>query len=397
MKKSSKIKLLGAALAVLLLTGIGSYYAFSDDTPAYMTVQPQMRNIKNQVFATGTLAGKVEVEVGAQVSGQIQKLYVKKGDEVKTGDLLCEIDPQIQENNLRTAQAQEKLIEAQIKAKQAELARNKLEYQRQQNLIKDDATSKQELELARADYLVSEADLQALEAQYEQAVISVDDAKTNLGYTQIRAPMDGTIYAIPVEEGQTVNANQTTPTILKMAKLDVMTVETEISEADVVKVKPGLKSTFTILGLQNHDFDATLVSIDPAPASAETSSSSSSSTSTSTEAVYYNALLDVDNPDGLLRIDMTANVTITIDERSGVLAVPLTALRSDDYQGHGSVYVVDKNGTVTEQELELGLRDEQFIEVISGLSLNSQVVIGDDVATAEAQALEQGHVPGRFR
>lgn len=397
MKKSSKIKLLGAAVAAALLAGIGSYYAFSDDTPAYMTVQPQKRDIKNQVFATGTLAGKVEVEVGAQVSGQIQKLYVKKGDEVKTGDLLCEIDPQIQENNLRTAQAQEKLIEAQIKAKQAELARNKLEYQRQQNLIKNDATSKQELELARADYQVSEADLQALEAQYEQAVISVDDAKTNLGYTQIRAPMDGTIYAIPVEEGQTVNANQTTPTILKMAKLDVMTVETEISEADVVKVKPGLKSTFTILGLQNHDFDAALVSIDPAPASAETSSSSSSSTSSSTEAVYYNALLDVDNPDGLLRIDMTANVTITIDERSDVLAIPLTALRSDDYQGSGSVYVVDKNGTVTEQQLSLGLRDEQFIEVISGLDLNSKVVIGEDVATAEAEALEKGRVPGRFR
>lgn len=397
MKKSSKIKLLGAAVAAALLAGIGSYYAFSDDTPAYMTVQPQKRDIKNQVFATGTLAGKVEVEVGAQVSGQIQKLYVKKGDEVKTGDLLCEIDPQIQENNLRTAQAQEKLIEAQIKAKQAELARNKLEYKRQQNLIKNDATSKQELELARADYQVSEADLQALEAQYEQAVISVDDAKTNLGYTQIRAPMDGTIYAIPVEEGQTVNANQTTPTILKMAKLDVMTVETEISEADVVKVKPGLKSTFTILGLQNHDFDAALVSIDPAPASAETSSSSSSSTSSSTEAVYYNALLDVDNPDGLLRIDMTANVTITIDERSDVLAIPLTALRSDDYQGSGSVYVVDKNGTVTEQQLSLGLRDEQFIEVISGLDLNSKVVIGENVATAEAEALEKGRVPGRFR
>ena len=331
------------------------------------------------------------------MSGQIQKLYVKRGDVVKEGDLLCEIDPQIQENNLKTAQAQEKLIAAQIKASEAQLLRDKLEYQRQRELMKTDATSRQELELAQAQYLVSQADLEALQAQYEQAVIAVDDAKTNLGYTQIRAPMDGTVYAVPVEEGQTVNANQTTPTILKLAKLDVMTVETEISEADVVRVHPGMQAGFTILGLQNRSFDAALVSIDPAPASAEDTTSNSSSASTTTEAVYYNALLDVDNPDGLLRIDMTANVTITIDQKNGVLAIPLTALRSDDYAGSGTVYALDEDGQVYEAPVKLGLRDEQFIEVVSGLDEHSQVVIGDDVATAEAEALQKGRVPGRFR
>ncbi len=387
----------GLAAALLLSLGLGAWQALQPDAPAYMTVSPKVRDIKNQVFATGTLAGKVEVDVGAQVSGQIQKLYVKRGDVVKEGDLLCEIDPQIQENNLKTAQAQEKLIAAQIKASEAQLLRDKLEYQRQRELMKTDATSRQELELAQAQYLVSQADLEALQAQYEQAVIAVDDAKTNLGYTQIRAPMDGTVYAVPVEEGQTVNANQTTPTILKLAKLDVMTVETEISEADVVRVHPGMQAGFTILGLQNRSFDAKLVSIDPAPASAEDTTSNSSSVSTTTEAVYYNALLDVDNPDGLLRIDMTANVTITIDEKNGVLAIPLTALRSDDYSGSGTVYALDEDGLVREVPVALGLRDEQFIEVVSGLDERSQVVIGDDVATAEAEALQKGRVPGRFR
>ena len=212
----------GLAAALLLSLGLGAWQALQPDAPAYMTVSPKVRDIKNQVFATGTLAGKVEVDVGAQVSGQIQKLYVKRGDVVKEGDLLCEIDPQIQENNLKTAQAQEKLIAAQIKASEAQLLRDKLEYQRQRELMKTDATSRQELELAQAQYLVSQADLEALQAQYEQAVIAVDDAKTNLGYTQIRAPMDGTVYAVPVEEGQTVNANQTTPTILKLAKLQLV-------------------------------------------------------------------------------------------------------------------------------------------------------------------------------
>ncbi|MBU3826584.1 MAG: efflux RND transporter periplasmic adaptor subunit [Candidatus Anaerobiospirillum merdipullorum] len=394
---SRHIKIISVVLGLALL-GAGAYfYGCSSTAPTYMTVSPQMRDIKNQVFATGTLAGKVEVDVGAQVSGQIQKLYVKKGDKVTEGQLLCEIDPQIQENNLRTAQAQEKLIEAQIKAKQAELKKNRLEYQRQQTLRRQDATSAQELELAQANLEVSEADLAALEAQYQQAVIAVDDAKTNLGYTQIRAPMDGTVYAIPVEEGQTVNANQTTPTILKLAKLDVMTVETEISEADVVRVRPGMAASFTILGLQNQAFEASLVSIDPAPASAEDTTTQSSSSSSTTEAVYYNALLDVDNPEGLLRIDMTANVTITIAKKDNVLAIPLTALRSDDYQGHGSVYVAAKDGSVHEKALSLGLRDEQFIEVLDGLTSTDVVVIGDDVATAEAEALAKGRVPGRFR
>ncbi len=394
MSTSRRVKILSTAAAVALLSTGVWFYACSSDTPAYMTVSPQLREIKNQVFATGTLAGKVEVDVGAQVSGQIKKLYVSKGDKVTTGQLLCEIDPQIQENNLRSAQAQEKLIEAQIGAKKAELIKNQLEYQRQQTLKRSDATSAQELELARANLQVSQADLAALDAQYQQAIIAVDDAQTNLGYTQIRAPMDGTVYAIPVEEGQTVNANQTTPTILKLAKLDVMTVETEISEADVVRVHPGMPATFTILGLQNQQFDASLVSIDPAPSSAEDSTSQSSSSSASTtEAVYYNALLDVYNPDGLLRIDMTANVTITIAKKDGVLAIPLTALRSDDYQGNGSVYVLAADGSVHEQMLALGIRDEQYIEVVSGLNLDDFVVIGDDVATAEAEALAQDRGP----
>lgn len=394
MTKSGVYKL--SALAALLAAGaVWSYFAwFAAEAPSYMNVQPQIRDIKNQVFATGTLAGRVEVDVGAQVSGQIQKLYVQKGDVVKAGDLLCEIDPQIQENNLRTAKAEQKLIAAQISAKEAQLKRLNLELNRQHQLLKSDATSRQEYELAVADRDVAQAELEALQAQLAQADISVDDAETNLGYTKIKAPMDGTVYAIPVEEGQTVNANQTTPTILKLAKLDVMTVETEISEADVVRIKPGLPSTFTILGLQNQQFSATLRSIDPAPASADDATSNSSSSSSGTsEAVYYNALLDVDNPDGLLRIDMTASVTITIDEREHVLAIPLTALRTDDYAGHGSVYVLDSKGFPVLTDLSLGLRDEQYIEVLSGLTDGSHVVIGEDVASAEAEAMTSTHGP----
>ena len=383
-KKLLKYALLGAL--VIALGGYGIYRFTYVEPPTYMTAMPSTRDIKQQVYATGTVAGKVEVDVGAQVSGQIQKLYVERGDRVKRGDLLCEIDPEIQQNDLRRAQAEEKLIAAQIASKEAQIKMLKSEHLRQQRLLKNDATSSQSAEQAEAEYEMALADLDALKAQYDQAVISVDDATTNLGYTRIVAPMDGTVYAIPVEEGQTVNANQTTPTILKLATLDTMTVEAEISEADVVKVQPGMPCRFTIMGLPNRYFEANLRSIDPAPASSE-STSTSSSTSSSTEAIYYNALLDVDNSEGILRIDMTAEVEITIAEVKGVKAIPIAAVQNEAADGTATVYQLLAQGQINPITVKLGIRDDQYVEVTNANFDDSQpLVIGDDVATAAAAA-----------
>ncbi len=383
-KKLLKYALLGAL--VIALGGYGIYRFTYVEPPTYMTAMPSTRDIKQQVYATGTVAGKVEVDVGAQVSGQIQKLYVERGDRVKRDDLLCEIDPEIQQNDLRRAQAEEKLIAAQIASKEAQIKMLKSEHQRQQRLLKNDATTSQSAEQAEAEYEMALADLDALKAQYDQAVISVDDATTNLGYTRIVAPMDGTVYAIPVEEGQTVNANQTTPTILKLATLDTMTVEAEISEADVVKVQPGMPCRFTIMGLPNRYFEANLRSIDPAPASAE-STSTNSSTSSSTEAIYYNALLDVDNSEGILRIDMTAEVEITIAEVKGVKAIPIAAVQNESADGTATVYQLLAQGQINPITVKLGIRDDQYVEVTNANFDDSQpLVIGDDVATAAAAA-----------
>ena len=368
--------------ALLLAAGAYGFYKLTYvEPPTYMSAKPQIRDIKQQVYATGTIAGKVEVDVGAQVSGQIKKLYVNRGDKVKAGDLLCEIDPEIQQNDLRRAQAEEKLIIAQIASKKAELEMLEAENVRQQNLLAKDATSKQSAQQAKAQYLMAVADLDALEAQYEQAVISVDDATTNLGYTRIVAPMDGTVYAIP--------------TILKLADLDTMTVEAEISEADVVKVHPNMACRFTIMGLPNRYFEAVLKSIDPAPASAETTSSSSaSSSSSSSEAIYYNALLDVDNSEGILRIDMTAEVEITIAEAKGVKAIPLSAVQNESSAGTATVYQLSETGTPVPVEVELGIRDEQYVEVKNAdFDINVPLVIGDDVATAAQNATKPRRPP----
>lgn len=390
MKRAKLIKYGILGVAALALGGYMLYSCTKVVPPTYMTATPKIRDIRQQVYATGTLSGKVEVDVGAQVSGQIKKLYVKKGDKVKAGDLLCEIDPEIQQNDLRRAEAEEKLILAQIKSKEAQIEMVEAEHLRQQNLLKRDATSKQSAQQAKADYYMALADLEALKAQYDQAVVSVDDAKTNLSYTQIVAPMDGTVFAIPVEEGQTVNANQTTPTILRLANLDVMTVEAEISEADVVKVTPGMDCQFTIMGKPDYYFKAQLQSIDPAPASAENDNASSSSSSTS-EAIYYNALLDVDNPDGILRIDMTAEVIITIAEALQVKAIPISAVQNESSNNTAIVYQLSADRmSVVPVEVKLGIRDEQYVQVLNeDFDISVPLIIGDDVATASMNVAKQ--------
>lgn len=394
LKNSPKFKKKAIIAAVsLALLGYFTYSMFKSEPVSYMTVQASNKDIYKKVFATGTITGQTMVDVGAQVSGQILKLYVKTGDEVKQGDLLCEIDPKIQETALKTAKASVAIIDAQIASKKAELTKLTLENQRQRRLVKLDATSKQDAEVAQAAFDMAKASLEELKAQRQKAQLSVDDATTNLGYTKITAPMNGTVYATVVSEGQTVNANQTTPTILRLATLDTMKVETEISEADVVNVKPGMDCSFTILGLPYRTFEGKLDRIAPAPSSYEsatsTTSSSSSSASTSSTAIYYNSDVIASNEDRTLRIDMTADVTINIADKKDVLALPLAALRSS-HENSATVYVLDNNDLVKEKQVKTGLKDDQYIEIIDGITMDDRVVIGDDVKTAEAQAAENG-------
>lgn len=388
-KKSVK-----AVLSVLLLALVcyGGYRITAQDAPLYMTVHPVKRNILKQVFATGTLAGQTQVDVGSQVSGQILKLYVQTGDEVRQGDLLCEVDPRIQETALRSAKSEVAIIDAKIEAKGAELKKLKLEFERQNRLRKLDATSKQDAEVAEAAYDVANAALTQLRAERQKAQLSVDNAQTNLEYTKIRAPIDGTVFAVVVSEGQTVNASQKTPTILRIATLDHMKVRTEISEADVVSVAPGMECQFTILGLPYRSFKGKLDRIDPAPGGYKDSSvSSAMKTASATSNVYYNSDIITNNFDRTLRIDMTADVTINIADKKDVLALPLSALRSL-YRETAIIYTVDNLGFVQRKVIKVGLKDDQYIEVIDGLGKDENVIIGDDVKSAEAAAMKRSSI-----
>lgn len=334
--KSKRSKIIFTIIAILIIALLAWWLLKpKEELPSYITAQVERGDIENSVIATGLLEATKIVSVGAQASGQLKKMYVELGDEVKQGQLIAQINSVTQENEIQTAQASIKNQQAQLAVRQATLAQVQAEYNRQKNMYAQDATSKAELESALASYKTAQAEIVALNAQIEQSRLTLATAQEELGYTRIVAPMDGTVVAIVTEEGQTVNANQSAPTIVKLAKLDTMTVNAEISEADVMKVEKGQSVYFTTLGDSEKKYYATLRQIEPAPESISDDSSSSSSSSSS-EAIYYNALFDVPNEDGKLRIDMTAQVSIIIDQAKNVLTIPSSALQTKSTNTKGS-------------------------------------------------------------
>jgi len=354
-----------------------------DEAPALVTAPVVVGDVERTVLATGTLEPSELVSVGAQVSGQVVRLAVELGDRVQRGDLIAEIDSAPQRNALRNAEASLAAARADQASLRAELAQARLAFERQRQMLAEDATSRAEYEAAEAQAKTLEARIAASEAQIAQSQIAADTARINLGYTRITAPMDGTVVAIVTQEGQTVNANQAAPTIVRLAQLETMTIKAEISEADVTRVEPGQPAWFTILGEPERRREAVLRSIEPAPQSFAQEGSSGSA-STSGTAVYYNGLFDVENSEGRLRTGMTAQVQILLDRVEGVPTVPSSALSGPGRDGSYTVQVRAEDGTLEERRVRVALDDGSTSAVPAGLRPGEQVVIGRAGAGEEA-------------
>ena len=198
------------AVALVAAYSVWSYFQPEPQT-SYITETVKRGDISQTVSATGEISPSNLVSVGAQASGQIKKLYVKLGQQVKKGDLIAEINSTNQVNTLNTEKS--KLETYQAKLVSAEIALNSAEkkYKREAALWKENATSKEDLESAQDALAAAKANVAELKASIKQTKISINTAESELGYTRITATMDGTVVAIPVEEGQTVNAVQSTP------------------------------------------------------------------------------------------------------------------------------------------------------------------------------------------
>lgn len=350
---------------------------------AYITQPVARGKIQQTVLATGEITSSHLVDVGAQVSGQIKKMYVKIGDVVKQGDLIAQIDNVSQTNELNTNKARLDTYRAQLESAKIALKTAQRSFERYQTLLKEGAVSKEEFEQKEDDWASAKAKIKELESLIKQTQIAINTSETDLGYTRITAPSDGTVVALVVEQGQTVNANQTAPTIVQLADLSTMLNKMQIAEGDATKVKAGQTVRFTILSEPDLPLTTVLDSVDPG-LTTMSQGSYSKSTDTTSNAIYYYARATVPNPDGKLSIGMTTQNTIEIASVDNVLVVPTVAIKTRD--GKKWVRILEAENQVVEREVTTGLRDSMNTEIQSGLKEGDQVIMSERKAGAGAPA-----------
>ncbi|OUT09836.1 efflux transporter periplasmic adaptor subunit [Campylobacter concisus] len=391
--KKSKI------LIILLILGVGGYFIYDnffkikDEKVEFITKKAKRGSFSKKVDATGEIFATELIDVGAQVSGQIKKLYVKLGDQVKKGDMIASIDSSTQQNSIDNKEAQLTIYKAQLESAKVALNIAKTQFDRENALFSKNATSKQEFESAKNIYSANSAKIKELEAQIKQTNIELSTAKINLGYTKITAPRDGTVVSVQVEEGQTVNANQTTPTIVKIADLSYVKMKMQIAEGDITKIKVGTPVEYSILSEPTKKFQTTVSSIDPGLTTLSDgsygSSSSSKSTSSSTSsnsAVYYYAQSIVENKDKILRIGMTTQNELLIANVKDAIIVPSIGIKRDE---NGTFVYILKDGKAVKTAVKTGIKDNLDTQIISGVNEGDEIITSQGSASEIAKMIEK--------
>ncbi|MEH8046286.1 efflux RND transporter periplasmic adaptor subunit [Gallibacterium anatis] len=371
----TKKRILGIAVVLIILAAIYYFNLQSQPKTTYLTETAKYSDIQQTVVATGTVRSSNRVEVGARVSGKVEKILVKLGQKVKKGELIAELDSITQENTLNSTQAQLAAYKAQLVAAQTAYRVANSNFQRIAKLYKRKASSLDDYENAQNNLDSAKANVEQIQAQIKQSEIEVNTAATNLNYTKITSPIDGTVISIPVSVGQTVNANQTTPTIIQVADLDTMLIKLEISEGDITKIKPGMKVQFTTLAEPDEIYQAKIASVDPALTTLTDNEYSESVSDTN--AIYYYANVLVPNPEHKLQIGMTTQNTIITAQKQHVLVVPALAIQKRN--GQNSVQILDGD-KVVEKIVQIGLHDDINTEILSGLNEGDNVILSQSSA-----------------
>ena len=434
MNKKSAIKWSIIALIVVAIAAL-AYRAFKpkEVMPNYITVKAEMGDIENNVMASGKVKALNTVDVGAQVSGEVKRLYVEVGDQVKKGDLIAQIDQVTQKNNLsneqasleqseaaiQSAQAESlsrqaslKSAQADLNSRQSELKQAQADFVRLKDLVAIDAISQQDydtqatrvatakaavdnslaaIDNAKAAIATTQANINSQQAALRKSKTNVGTAQEDLSYTTIRAPIDGTIVSVTTEQGTTVNANQSAPTIVTLADLSTVRINAQISEADVINVQANMPVYFNIIGNPDQNYDAVLTAIEPAPEKI-------SETSSTDAAIYYVGYIEVPNTERRFRIDMTAQVYIVIDQAKNALLIPSAALQpidkskkpnrtdaanstnktSDSDSTMAKVRVLKADGEVVEQNVTVGINNRVNAQILSGLQEGDEIILSEE-------------------
>jgi len=372
-------KIIIIGLIVVIALGVVLFLVFKnkDGKQKYVTEIITRGDIKSTVSATGTVNAVTTVQVGTQVSGTIQKLFVDFNSPVKKGQLLAQIDPAMFEAQAGQARANLLSAKANLEKSQVMLRDTKTTLERNKILYAKNFISKSDLDTSETNYLSALAQIKVSEAQIEQAQAALDSASINLKYTKILSPVKGTVISRNIDVGQTVAASFQTPTLFTIAQdLTKMQIDTSVDEADIGKVKAGQKAAFTVDAYPESPFNGKVSVVRNAPI-------------TVSNVVTYNAVIIVDNTSLKLKPGMTANVSIETDSKQSVLRVPNAALRfkpataaaTPDQKGakgpkSPGVWILENNKPKN-VKITTGISDGNYTEVISGELTEGQQIITD--------------------
>jgi multidrug efflux pump subunit AcrA (membrane-fusion protein) len=403
------------AVAVLAIGGGTTWYVLTRPTGSTgpVTALVTRRDLSATVTATGTVKAMVgaEVKVGSRIPGRVEQLAVQVGDRVKAGQTIARLEQDDLQAAVGKARADLAASEAKLatvrngprtqELQTAEAALRQAEanqllalanLDRYQQLYRDGGIALQVVDTAARDHDVSTAqvrsareqlslvrekytveDLQYAEAQVLQARAALQIAGANLGYANITAPMGGVVASVSTQQGETVTSGSAAaqaPTFVTIIDLNRLQVDAYVDETDIGKVRVGHEATFSVDAFPDKEFSGKVTAIYPKALIQQ-------------NVVTYDVVITIDNREGLLRPDMTANTTITVAKRDKVLAIPNQAVRREEGD---RVVFVQEGDRLVRRSVKTGWKDKTYTEILSGLREGDRVVVGE---------LENGKVPAK--
>ncbi|WP_372717792.1 efflux RND transporter periplasmic adaptor subunit [Immundisolibacter sp.] len=369
MNKRTRWGLLAVLAVVAIVTVVGYRYRASGiaDHAATPVARVERSDLEEIITAQGKLEPKEFVDVGAQVSGQLSRLHVEIGDAVSRGQLIAEIDPRIYAARVEADRARLASLAAQLAEQEAQSIYAGQVLARNRKLIEARAVSQEAVEESESALRVAQARAASLRAQIDEARSTLAGDEANLSYTRIYAPLSGTVVTKTAREGQTLNANQIAPVILQIADLGTMTVRAQVAEADVPRIRPGMRVSFSTLGAIERRWEAVVRQILPSPELIN-------------DVVLYNVLADVENRDGQLMNGMSTQMFFHVSRAEKALVIPTTALgrrRPGQDTAQGQAYEVRRRKTdqVAIIVVHVGLVTRAQAEIRAGLALGDEVLL----------------------
>lgn len=381
--KISKVWILVAIVVVLAVVAFILSGNKKKEQVQFNTAEVAPANIVNTVSATGTIGPVTSVTVGTQVSGIVSKLYVDYNSVVKKGQVIAELDKSNLTSELNSAKASLEQSKASLASAESSLSYQTANFRRNKALYQKGLISGNDYESARLSYQTALASVSSARDQVASAQEQVKKAQTNLSYATITSPIDGIVLSKSVEEGQTVAASFSTPTLFTIAKdLTNMQVVADVDEADIGNVKVGERVTFTVDAYPDNTFSGTVKQV-------------RQEATTTNNVVTYSVVITAPNADLKLKPGLTATVTIYTQENKGVLSVPSKALRftpeketvggmkiKDIANAKNKVWTIEGN-TVVAHRVNIGMTDGSHTQILSGIRRGAKVITGISSATSD--------------